>query len=621
MSLITLDFESYYAKDYSLSKMTTEEYIRSAPFEVIGFAYRIDDGEPEWVTGSDEYIAQRLHALNLHEHRLLCHNTAFDAAILAWRYNIHAAFMYDTLSMARPIADVVKGGSLKNLAEKFCLGAKGTEVVNALGKRKSDFTKEQMDAYGEYCKNDVVITYNLFHVLSLHSTPAECYMIDMLLRMYTDPTINLNREKLVNHLSSVQAKKAALMEQIGATADKSILMSNPQFAELLQMLGVNPPTKLNAKGKETWAFSKQDNDFMELQEHENPMVQALVAARLGVKSTLEETRTERFITVTYRGMLPILLNYYGAHTGRASGGDKLNLQNLTRGSMLREAMEAPFGHSVVASDSAQIEARMTAWLAGQLDLVQQFRDGEDVYSVFATDVYGYHVDKSLKDERFVGKTAILGLGFGCGYKKFHHMLKVKNVTTFSEADCERTVRIYRSKYAMIYNLWKSAQEAIKAMARGDEYELGVGIKLRCTPEGVILPNGMVQRYPNLRWMNADGDKFKQDGYYYDARYGPNYIYGPKLVENVVQALARIVVFNQMAKIDQNLKKYDRKKGFNKRFRTALTVHDEVVCVCPDEYVGQVQSMMERIMSTPPSWAPDLPIACEAAAGKNYGECK
>lgn len=621
MSLITIDFETYYAKDYSLSKMTTEEYIRSAPFEVIGFAYRIDEGEPEWVTGSDEYIAKRLHALNLHEHKMLAHNTAFDAAILAWRYNIHPKFMYDTLSMARPIADVVKGGSLKHLAERFQLGAKGTEVVNALGKRKGDFSNGQLAAYGEYCKNDVVLTYNLFNVLKEHSTPQECYMIDMLLRMYTDPVINLNREKLATHLSSVRAKKAALMEQIGATANKDILMSNPQFAELLQMLGVCPPTKINAKGKETWAFSKQDNEFMELQEHEDPLVQALVAARLGVKSTLEETRTERFISVTYRGHLPILLNYYGAHTGRASGGDKLNLQNLTRGSMLREAMEAAFGHSVIACDSAQIEARMTAWLAGQEDLVVQFRNGEDVYSVFATDVYGYHVDKSKADERFVGKTAILGLGFGCGASKFHHMLKVKNVTTFDAADCERTVAIYRQKYAMIAKLWKEAQKALQAMARGDEYELGVGIKLRCTPEGIILPNGMIQRYPNLRWLEPDGEKIKQKGFYYDARYGTNYIYGPKLIENVVQALARIVVFNQMAKIDQNLKKYDRKKGFNKRFRTALTVHDEVVCICPDEYVPQVKDMMVRIMSTPPSWAPNLPIACEAGHGKNYGSAK
>jgi DNA polymerase I-like protein with 3'-5' exonuclease and polymerase domains len=623
MALISLDFESFYSKDFTLSKLTTEEYIRSPYYQTIGFAYTIDGGEPEWVTGSDEYIAKRLRELNLHEHKLLAHNAVFDAAVLAWRYNIHPKFIFDTLSMARPIIDITKGGSLKNLAEKFMLGEKGTEIINALGKRREDFTPDELDRYGEYCKNDVVLCRNLFYILSTHSTPQEMYIIDMLIRMYTDPVIHLDRDVLTAHLNNVQARKAELMSKIDQSIGRDALMSNPQFADVLRGLGVEPPTKISAKtGKEAFAFAKTDTAFTALLEHEDDRVQTLVAARLGVKSTLEETRTESFLALNMRGPLPIMLNYYGAHTGRASGGDKLNLQNLPRGGQLRASMKAPFGHSMVACDSSQIEARVTAWWAGQNDLVAEFAAGEDVYSNFGTSLYHRPINKKdTPKERHVAKTAILGLGFGCGAKKFVNMACAAGVKDIDEAEAVRIVRVYRDKYPMIVKLWKDAEAAIKAMASGNEYMLGVGMQLKCDSDGIHLPNGMIQRYPNLRYMRADGEKFKQDGYYYDSRYGPNYIYGPKLVENVVQALARIVVFTQMAKINQNMKKYDRVKGFAKRFKVTHTVHDEVVVVCPDEYTQQVKTMMVRIMSTPPSWGPGLPIACEAEHGKSYAECK
>lgn len=623
MSLICLDFETLYSKDYSLSKMTTESYIRDPRFQVIGFGYRIDAGEPVWVTGTDTEIEVALRALDLPNHKLVCHNTAFDAAILSFRYGIHPKMMYDTLSMARPIQAVVKGGSLASLAQKFMLGEKGTEIINALGKRREDFTPAEMARYGEYCKNDVVLTYNLFHVLQQFSTPQECYMIDMLLRMYTDPVIELDSTLLYTHLGQVRQRKDDLMAKLDASIGRDALMSNPKFAEVLTSMGVEPPTKVSlTTNKVTFAFSKTDVAFKALLEHENADVQAVVAARLGVKSTLEETRTESFMALSYRGPLPIMLNYYGAHTGRASGGDGMNLQNLPRGGNLRYSMKAPKGHAMVASDSSQIEARMVAWLAGQDDLVEAFAKGEDVYSLFATDIFGRTITRQDKIERFVGKTGILGLGYGCGASKFKTMLKTSATPVDVElSESERIVSIYRARYPMIPKLWKQGEEAIKAMAQSHTYELGNGILLKCDSEGVHLPNGMIQRYPNLRFLRADGAKIKKDGYYYDTRYGPTAIYGAKLIENVVQALARIVVFTQMAKIDQQLRKVDRKYGADKRFKTVLTVHDEVVAICPEKAVAKVEALMIKEMSAAPKWAEGLPVACEAGHGLNYGECK
>lgn len=638
MALITLDFETYYGKDYTLSKMTTEAYIRDPRFQTIGFGFRVEDGPAEWVTGTSEYIERRLRELELERHRVVCHHAAFDCGILAYRYNIRPGFMYDTLSMARPlITDAKAGGSLDKLSQRFMLGEKGKEVIAARDKRRHDFTPAELAQYGEYCKNDVNLTYALFHVLQHYSTPEECYMIDMLLRMYTDPTIMLGRSVLEQHLAEVKARKDALMAEIDSTIGRGALMSNQQFAKVLEDLGVEPPMKTNAKGKMTYAFSKKDVEFNDLLEHDDERVQTVVAARLGVKSTQEETRCERFLSIESRGAMPVPLSYYAAHTGRAGGWDKINLQNLPRGGNLRKSLQAPPGHIMVACDSSQIEARITAWLAGQTDLVEAFANGDDIYSKFASIVYGRPINRKRKEigpdgkefapdfaPGFVGKTAILGLGFGMGKDNFKRTLKIGQGGFTLDMDideCERTVNIYRKQYTKIPKLWEAADQALHAMAHGNEFELGVGIRLKCDYRGIHLPNGMIQRYEDLAYRKADGDKYRRDGWYYKSKYGPKIIYGAKLVENVVQALARIVVFNQMAKIDQQMKKYDRKLNPDARFKVILTVHDEVVCICPISAADKVEAMMVNIMSKPPSWGPDLPIACEAGRGFNYGDAK
>ena len=94
-------------------------------------------------------------------------------------------------------------------------------------------------------------------------------------------------------------------------------------------------------GKQTFAFSKTDEGFKKLQEHPDEKVQNLVAARLGTKSTLEETRTQRFIDIGNRGSLPVPLKYYAAHTGRWGGSDNVNLQNIPRKSVLKQSIWAP----------------------------------------------------------------------------------------------------------------------------------------------------------------------------------------------------------------------------------------------------------------------------------------
>ena len=330
---------------------------------------------------------------------------------------------------------------------------------------------------------------------------------------------------------------------------------------------------------------------------------------------LEETRTESFLGIADRGALPILLNYWGAHTGRASGGDKMNLQNLPRGGALRRSIKVPENHVLVAVDSAQIEARVVAWLAGQEDLLVDFRNSVDIYSKFASIVYGKPVTKADKVERFVGKTCILGLGYGMGPDKFQGTLKIGQggiSVDMDAGEAKQTVNTYRTKYAMIAELWKDAQKALDKMAQGYETTFGVGIELRCTPEGIHLPNGTMIRYPELS-KSGDGCEYK-------GRYGPVKIYGGKVVENVVQALARIVVFDQMAKIDIEMRKNDNPSA-DCRYKVALTVHDEVVCVVPKSAANWALEFMTTTMSVPPKWCANLPVSCEGDIGQNYADAK
>ena len=624
MDIVTIDFETYYDRDFSLSKMTTEAYVRDPRFEVIGVGVKVNDHPTDWYSGSD--VGKFLNSLDYSDKAILAHNAVFDGAILSWIYGIKPKFWLDTLSMARPLHNATVGGSLKALVAHYGLGAKGDEVINALGKRRADFTPEELDRYASYCVNDVELTYQLFRKLRKGFPVSEMLVIDQTLRMYTEPTIELDTEVLEQHLEKVKKDKRKLIDDLalrGISEEKvkKALMSNQIFAKLLQAVGVEPPMKTSLRtGKQSYAFAKTDKEFTNLLEHSDPRVQNLVTARLGTKSTIEETRTENLIKVAERGRLPIMLNYYGAHTGRFSGGDKLNLQNLPRNGAIRSALTAPLGEILIACDSSQIEARMVAYIAGQDDLVQAFREGRDVYSEFASEVYGRKITKADKVERFVGKTCILGLGYGMGAVKFRNTLALGQggiSVDIDENEAERIVRLYRQKNHKIVALWNKCGHALTGMVAG-----GAGTITPLLPydaQGITLPNGLRIKYAGLR-STADGFDYISDARTFrkvakarvttgeQSDIDRTRIYGGKVTENIVQALARIVVSEQMAAV-------------GRKYHVAFQVHDEIIISCLEDEKANAQEFVETKMSTPPSWALDLPVACESGTGYNYGDAK
>jgi DNA polymerase len=622
MNLITLDFETFYEQGFSLSNLTTEEYIRHEKFQVIGVGVKIDDRETEWITGTHNHIKTKLMEINWDEAILLCHNTQFDGAILSFIFNIVPAIYLDTLGMARAKHGVDVGGSLAALVERYQLGKKGTEVVDAKGKRVEDFELQDLKQYGEYCKNDVELTYKLYNVLAQDFPSNELKLIDITLRMYTQPTLQLDDALLFDRLEEVKEEKETLLstlkEKLKCETSEEVrkkLASNKQFAELLVEFGVEPPTKISkTTGKVTFALAKNDEGFIALTEDDDPFIQQLCAVRLGTKSTIEESRIERFLGIGSRNKtyLPIPLKYYGAHTGRWAGSDKVNFQNLPsrdkKKKALKNAVIAPLDHNVINSDSSQIEARVLVWVAGQEDVVEWYREGRDVYSEFASKVYGKTITKADATERFVGKTCTLGLGYGTGWSKLQHTLKTSPPgANLPDHECQRLVRIYRQINDRVIKLWEECDRALKDLVAWPEnkqpYYLGTKKCLLVTPKGIQLPNGLYITYPQLEHKREEG----KDKFVYKSRKGYVSIWGGSVVENVIQALARIIVGEQMIKIKEH-------------YKPVLTVHDAIVCIAKKDDTDNAMKIITDIMSTPPSWGQDLPIACEAKYGESYGDC-
>jgi DNA polymerase I-like protein with 3'-5' exonuclease and polymerase domains len=608
MDLITVDFETYYDKEFSLSKLTTEEYIRDPHLEVIGVGVKVNNNETEWASGTHEETKAFLQTFNWGEAMFLAHNTMFDGAIAHWLFDISPRVYADTLCIARAVDGVEVGASLRVLAKRYSLGVKGNEVLNALGKHRTDFTSEELSRYGDYCINDVNLAYDLFKLLAPSFPKQELKLIDLTLRMFIEPTLDLNLGLLEQHLVETCEHKETLSWMTGT--DKKDLMSNPKFAKLLEGLGVEPPKKISlTTGKETFAFAKSDEGFKALADHEDPRVQALMAARFGNKSTLEETRTQRFIDISKRGLLPVPVKYYAAHTGRWGGDDKINLQNLpSRGvaaKKLKRSIIAPKGYSLIEADSAQIEARVLAWLAEQENLVDAFAKGEDVYKQMASRIYGVNEESVTTQQRFVGKTTILGAGYGMGAVRFREQLKTFG-TDITEGEARRVINVYREASADIYLLWRAAQNTLEYMSREDALPFGRNNLLTVDIEhrALILPSGLFLRYTDLQ-----GDKTDRGmEYHYKTRKGRTRIYGGKIVENVCQALARCIIGYQMLEVAR-------------RYKVVLTVHDSIVCCVPDDEVVEARSYIESCMRKVPDWADDLPVDCESGVGKSYGDCE
>tara|TARA_Y100000592_G_scaffold99566_1_gene176079 strand:- start:2106 stop:3842 length:1737 start_codon:yes stop_codon:yes gene_type:complete len=576
--------------------MSTVQYVNHPDFKVWGVGIKVEDGPTEWY--NEEETPEILSQIDWDNTAVVCHNTLFDAYILTQYYGYKPAFYYDTAAMSRGLYPNMSASLANAVRRQFPNDEtmrKGEELVNAKGVRDLD---PELDAQiGGYCIQDVDLTYALFQDYMPLYPDKELRIIDLTVRMFVEPRLMLDRGLLTTYKEEIATRTEQAIQASGTT--REVLASQVKFKEHLESLGITVPTKKSpTTGKQIPAFGKNDSAYIQMcnmyPEHNN-----IWEAREFVKSRIEETRAQRFIDSTNPdGTFSVPLRYYAAHTGRFGGSDKINLQNLPRGSTLRRAIMAPEGQRLYIADLSNIEARMLAWLAKEHDLVEAFRTGRDVYCEFASQIYGRTITKDDKLERYVGKTAILGLGYGMGADKFKQTLKTGSPSVdVSDIVAQQIVMQYRGMYPNVPRLWSGMKDALFQMLNPRSVGMMYGpltIKMRA----LELPNEMALNYPNLR--------FEAGQFIYNTDRDYVRTHGPRVTENVVQALARLVITDQMLDI-QSLPQVD----------IVLQVHDEIIAIGSEQDSDATMNQILEIMRTPPEWCDDLPLDAEGGVSKVY----
>ena len=646
--MLVIDFETRWDKtDYTLSKMTTEQYIREPRFKAFGCCVKTY-GVPGTVWITHEDLSDAFAAIDWSTTAVLAHNAQFDVAILSYVYGHKPCFIFDSLSMARATRGVEVGNSLAKLANEFGLPPKGNAVHSTDG--LVDLTPEIETELADYCAHDVFLCEEVFKRLVQGYPAKELRLIDLTLKMFTNPVLELDAEMLREAIHEEATRREELLLRLGI--EEPELASNEKFATVLRGLGVEPPTKISkTTGKKALALAKNDAHFQALLNSEREDVALLCEARLAVKSTLERTRAQRFLEIAQRGTLPVPLNYYGAHTGRwsASKGSGLNLQNLKRKSFLRKSIMAPAGYTLVVCDLSQIEPRVLAYLADYDALLNIFKSGQDAYAMFGAQMFGIPglTKDTHPDLRQSAKSALLGAGYGLGWASFAAQLLTgflgapptrydkafakqlgvtaeylnkflsweDNITRMADiphtcteeellVHCISSKLIidkYRDAAQPVKNFWEMCDALIvRSLAGGKEYTHKC---LTFQKERIILPSGLALKYPQLsgkpdakgRIQWTYGDLMKK-------------LYGGSLTENIVQAVARCVMTDGMLRIQR-------------RYPCVLTVHDECCIIAPENEAEDAYQFVLECMTRAPAYLPGLPLAADGGFGRRYGDIK
>jgi hypothetical protein len=624
-TVVGIDFETYYGKNYTLRKLTTTNYVRGlSRAEIHGASISINGEEAHWHRAED--LEMVFNSIDWSRSAMLAHNCAFDGFILSQHYGHIANYYFDTMSMARGLLSHDIPAGLDSVARHYGLGSKiAGALEGVINKRWHEFSEEQKLDMELYCNNDVQIMWKIFEKMLPDYPHDELDLIDASIKAFARPLIEVDATLVVDERRREEIEKAALIKrvadryQLPTESVRKRLSSNPQFAELLVAEGIEPPMKPSPSNPEemTYAFAKNDIAFQDLGTHPDEHIRDLIEARRAVKSTIGESRAGRVLEHSDLGKkpIPIMLNYCKAHTMRWTGGDKINPQNFPSNrtnSKLRHTLIAPKGMAMVVIDSSQIEDRMNAYTAGQNDVLEAYRSGIDNYKLMASRIYDVKIDDVTKQQRFVGKVARLGLGYQCGVAKFTYMLRSGAMgppvyeSDLSDAEIASAHTKYRRASDKVVSQWYNMNDQIVNMRYGNENILYSGFNnsplAKVVKDGILMPNGLKLHYPGIT-TDPDGQTTYQASYNMRSK-----LYGGLLTENYVQCLARIVVGEQMLKIASE-------------FPVVMMTHDEVVYLTPVNDAQAAYDYGLECMKWVPDWCPGLPVDADGDFGDNYGEIK
>ena len=638
MKVCTVDLETFWDVGHSLTKMSPIAYCMHPDTEIISCAFKFGNQETEVIFGEDE-VKQYCDSVDWSQYWVVGHNlSGFDSMILSWRLNIKPLLWGCTLAMARPIHAKDVGLSLAKLVTHYGLGVKDNfALLQTKGKRLSDFTEQEIADMGIYNKADVDQCYQLLLRLIPQTKKDEVKLIDMTIRSLVEPTFACDMDLLHNTLEEESIRKRELLLD---AADKmldepllddeekvqsvlKLLSSAPKFAKFLESIEVAVPKKISpTTGKEIPALAKTDEEFIALQEHDNPLVATAANARLDAKSTLLQTRIKAFISAAEahpQKKVPIPLKYYGADTTGRWSGWAYNPQNLPRvhpkfpkpSDALRKSLVAPKGYKVVVADLSGIELRVNHFLwkvPSSMELFEKDRENADLYKDFASTLYEVYESDVTKEQRQVGKVAHLGLGFGAGSVTFQKVAKLMGGVDIDLDESKDIVDAWRMAYPEITIGWRTCHKALSTIIRG---ATGGAIDpwgmVYPTPEGLQTPKGII-RYPNLRTeLNEETNRTE---FVYGEGRNKARIYAGKIDENIVQHLARCVIADNALEVQ-------RRTGLI----PALMVHDELVYVVPGDQAQTTLDIVQEIMRTPPVWWPELLTWSEGDIADTYGDAK
>ena len=689
-TLVVIDFETYWdSKTYTLSKMGPIEYVRNEKFTPQLCAFTLSNGSccVDCSVVEHERLRTTFENLDTHDVAWCGHNMhGFDSLILSEFFDFHPQKIYDTIAMMRwtGLSRVCRE-SHAALTEFLGNGNKAAGTVVSDHKQwPDDFTPEERAFFIQYCKDDAGQCYQNAQAMLPYMTPDALRFMSITARMATEPSFVLDEDLLLEYLSDLDAAADKARQELMAmfsfqtNADMlAALRSADKFADMLRSLGVEPPLKESAAKTKTkreklqlaadagrpgaaeelenmqpvmtYAFSKTDVDFVLMQDHPDPRVALLVRTRLQLNSSIDRSRAETLLKFArMHKPLPIMLGAWLAHTGRYSAGasadagtktDKLQFQNLSKRDpskrKLRQAIKVPKGKVVVACDSSQIEARGLAFVANEVGLLTQFREGRDPYSELAETIFGVPWqdikagakagDKKMKMYRNTGKSCVLSCGYSVGHHKYSNTLLRQGIHLHEDLDRHHELAryahgIYRAAHPNIVAFWKTAENVLEAMLRGesgtfggpnnDIYTFGimpVGPRTDLCVPSVRFSSGYILRYPGMRAERNDRGKWQ---FVYDTYKGaskiPTHIYGGAFTNNLVQGLSFVdVIMYQGCRMDEA------------GIKLACNIHDAWASVVPEEQGEYVKQQMLHYMSIVPPALNGLPVACEAEIGTTF----
>lgn len=603
MKIWVFDFETFFSDDYTLKKQTTEAYIRDPRFEALLLGVRTPEGVYHWI--EQDAIAKYLSTIDWSDAAVLCHHAQFDGLILSHHYGVKPAAWLDTLSMARLQLGNHISVALSSLTKHFELPEKTVPYDCFRGRRWAELPHDLREELGDGCVHDVELTWQIFQKLMVGFPPEELQTIDWTIRCFTEPTLEGDTKLFERVQVEEWARQDELLIELGV--GKKDIGSNEKFIKLLEAEGVDVEYKPGKNGPIP-AFSKTDDFMKELLEDGSERVATLASCRLDARSSINETRAGRLGGMSSRGPLPIYLSYCGAHTTRWSGGDKVNFQNFPRKGDIRKGIKAPAGSLLAVFDYSQIEARILNHVAGQTDIVEAFRTGRDLYSEGASRFYGRPINKKDNPtERHLGKVIELGSGYGLGWARLQATCRAGALggpsILLSEEDARKAIEMYRSTHPRVVGYWRDGDAMLQVLAQGGVATWG---PLKIQPGKIILPNGAPMHY-NLRWSD------EKRSWERETRTGWRRMWGGSLVENVVQAMARVVMSQAAIRVKQRF-----------GLRPVWTVHDELVYALPGHVTKSDPMLFEAIekeLKVVPDWLAGCPLDVEGGLGTVYGEIK